>query len=264
MQIYKRLARHFPDLKLKLVQARMADTPEYYLRKTFFLSFLVTLGLLFPVFGFFKSPLLLLAVPFLLLIAFLYLVHYVDFRIKRFQNAISKEIIFAGRFLIVEIESGVPMYNAFKHIAENYEHIGLYFSDIVERVELGTPIEEALNQTINTSPSPELQRMLWQLLNSLKTGSSVSTALTSVFDQIVREQQIAVKEYGRKLNPLAMFYMMVAIIFPSLGTIMMVVLTTFIGLEVDLVIFFVIIGLIWFVQFMFLAMVKSSRPAVDM
>jgi len=106
--------------------------------------------------------------------------------------------------------------------------------------------------------------MLWQLLNSLKTGSSISAALTSVFDQIVREQQIAVKEYGRKLNPLAMFYMMVAVIVPSLGTIMFVVLTTFIGVELDLAMFFIIIAALWFVQFMFLAIIKSSRPAVDM
>lgn len=261
---YRRLARQFPDLKLKLVQARMPDTPEYYVQKTLFLSVLCSLSAFFLVFGFSKSPKTLLVIPVVLVIAFFYLIHYVDFRIQKIQKDISKEIVFAGRFLLVELESGVPMFNAFKNMGEQYEAIGVYFNEIVERVELGTSMDEALNETINTAPSPDLRRMLWQLLNTLKTGSGVSLALTSVFDQIVREQQIAVKEYGRKLNPLAMFYMMIAIIVPSLGTIMLVVMTTFLGLNLGLILFLVIAGLVWFVQFMFLALIRSSRPPVDM
>jgi len=264
MQIYRRLAHAFPELKVKLIQARMIDTPEYYIQKTMMLALFVTLALFFLVFGFTKSPKTLFLIPIIYVIAFFYLLHYVDFRIVKIQKEISKEIVFAGRFLLVELESGVPMFNAFKNMAAEYEAIGKYFAEIVERVELGTPLDEALNETINASPSPDLRRLLWQLLNTLKTGSGVSRALTSVFDQIVREQQISVKEYGRKLNPMAMFYMMIAIIIPSLGTIMLVVMTTFIGLNLSLSVLFIIVGLIWFVQFMFLAIIKSSRPPVDM
>lgn len=264
MQLYRRLAHAFPDLKLKLQQARMMDTPEYYLQKTSILSLFATLAIFFLVFGFTQDAKALFVIPVVYVIAFFYLFHYVDFRISKLQKEISKEIVFAGRFLLVELESGVPMFNAFKNMAEQYEAIGVYFGEIVERVELGTPLDEALNETINTSPSPDLRRLLWQLLNTLKTGSGVSEALTSVFDQIVREQQISVKEYGRKLNPMAMFYMMIAIIVPSLGTIMLVVMTTFIGLELSLLTLFIIVGFIWFIQFMFLAMIKSLRPPVDM
>ena len=261
---YRRLARKFPDLKFKLLQARMPDTPEYYLQKTVVLSVFTALALFFLIFGFTQNPLTMLTIPFFFIIAFFYLLHYVDFRITKIQKEISKEIVFAGRFLLVELESGVPMFNAFKNMAQQYEAVGVYFGEIVERVELGTPLDEAMNETINTTPSPDLRRLLWQLLNTLKTGSGVSQALTSVFDQIVREQQIAVKEYGRKLNPLAMFYMMIAIIIPSLGTIMLVVVTTFVGLDLGLLLFVIIALLVWFMQFMFLATIKSSRPPVDM
>lgn len=264
MQLYRRIARSFPELKTKLIQARMPDTPEYYVQKTMLLSFFATMAVLFPVFGFSKSPKVFLIFPFIYAIAFFYLFHYVDFRITKLQKKISKEIVFAGRFLLVELESGVPMFNAFKNMAEQYETIGLYFGEIVGRVELGTPLDESLNDTINNSPSPDLRRLLWQLLNTLKTGSAVSESLSSVFDQIVREQQISVKEYGRKLNPLAMFYMMMAIIVPSLGTIMLVILTTFIGFELNMLMFLLIVGSVWFMQFMFLAIIRSSRPPVDM
>ena len=262
--LYRRIARMIPDMRLKLVQARMEDTPEYYIQKTFFLAFFVMAALEFILFGFTKDVRALLLAPVIYLLAFIYLLHNVDLRIKRLRDEVSKEIVFAGRFLIVALESGVPMYQAFKNIAQNYGTIGTYFQEIIERVELGTPMEEAINETINNTPSPELRRMLWQLLNSLKTGSAVTIALTNVFDQIVREQNIQVKEYGRKLNPLAMFYMMSAIILPSLGTIMLMVLTTFIGLKLDLLILMVLCAAILFVQLMFLAMIKSSRPPVDM
>jgi hypothetical protein len=97
----------------------------------------------------------------------------------------------------------------------------------------------------------------------MKTGTEVGTALNSVIDQIVREQAIAVQEYGKKLSPLAMFYMTVSIIIPSLGITMLVILATFIGLKITMPILIVLAILIAFVQFMFLSMVRASRPAVS-
>ena len=59
-----------------------------------------------------------------------------------------------------------------------------------------------------------------------KTGADVSTSLNSVVEQITHEQMIEVKEYGRKLNPLAMFYMMMAVIIPTLGVTLLIVIST--------------------------------------
>ncbi len=264
MELYKVLVRRFPGLKLKLLQARMIETPEHYLRKTVFTSVFAGLALLFVVFTFVPNAIVFLFFPVLFFIAFVYFLGYVDLRIEHIKRDINKEIVYAGRFLIIEVESGVPLYQAFRNLAKNYETIGAYFQELVERIDLGTSMEEAMNELITITPSPELRKMLWQLLNSLKTGSEVSTALISVFDQIVREQQIAMKEYGRKLNPLAMFYMMVAIIVPSLGTIMLIVLTSFLGFNLTLAAYAVIAGFIGFMQFMFLAVIRSSRPSMDM
>jgi archaeal flagellar protein FlaJ len=156
------------------------------------------------------------------------------------------------------------MYRSFQNMGRNYETIGRYFNEVVQRVDLGTPMEEALNEAVQLAPSNDLRRLFWQILNSLKTGSEVGPALNNVVDQIVREQQISVKEYGRKLNPLAMFYMMVAIIIPSLGTIMLLVLGTFIGLQMGFLLFSIIVALNILVQFIFLSMIKAQRPPVDM
>jgi pilus assembly protein TadC len=263
MEISKIISRQFPDLRLKLAQARIHETPDEYVKKTFAISMFLAFGLTIILFSFTKKPAMVLAFPVFYALSFFYFIHRADAKIAAIQRQISKEIVFAGRFLIIELDSGVPMYRAFQNMGKNYETIGKYFNEVVQRVDLGTSMEESLNEAVQLAPSNDLRRVFWQILNSLKTGSEVGPALNNVVDQIVREQQIAVKEYGRKLNPLAMFYMMVAIIIPSLGTIMLLVLSTFIGIKMGLLLFFIIVGVNIVIQFMFLAMIKAQRPPVD-
>jgi len=59
-----------------------------------------------------------------------------------------------------------------------------------------------------------------------------------------------------------MFYMIIAVILPSIGITMFIVLSTFINLQLDLPILLAISGFLGFLQFMFLAIIKQSRPAV--
>lgn len=258
--LYKWLASHVPGLELKLVEARMPGTDEDYMRKTWIGALYLSLGLALIAFLFTKKIIVFLFLPIIFLFMFSYLSKIVDVKIKKMRNDIDKEILFAGRFLIIELESGVPLYNTFKNMSDNYETIGPYFDDIVDKIDFGTAMEDALNEVIATTPSPNLRKVLWQILNSFKTGSNVTGSLNVVLDQIGREQQITIKEYGKKLNPIAMFYMMAAIILPSLGIMMLSVLASFLGWNISLGILIVIVILIGFIQFMFLAVIKSSRP----
>jgi len=209
-----------PGLSLKLKQAKIEQTPEDYVKRAVLFSFFLGITLAFVVFSFTKNFWFFLSFPILFVIMFFYMLRYADLHIEKVKKDISNEIVFAGRFLMIELESGVPIYDAFQNLADNYEVIGKYFGNIVRDVNFGTSLEDALNTAITTTPSPQLRKILWQVLNSLKTGADVTNSLNAVLEQIVREQQIAVQEYGKKLNPIAMFYMMVALIIPSLGTMM--------------------------------------------
>ena len=253
-----------PDLKLKLSQARVSEEPEHYVKKTFSTAIFLTFGLLIIAFSFIKKPAILLFAPFIFFFAFFYFMRHVDIKIDKMKRQINQEIVFAGRFLIIELESGVPLYNAFVNLGRNYEVIGPFFNEIVEQVNLGTTMEEALNESITSTPSPELRKLMWQVLNSMRTGANVADSLNAVIDQIVRQQQIAVKEYGRKLNPIAMFYMMMAVIVPSLGTTVLIVLATFLGFAMPLPFLLVIALIVGFIQFMFFAMIKSARPPMEL
>lgn len=98
---------------------------------------------------------------------------------------------------------------------------------------------------------------------SLRSGSDIATGLETALNQISQEQVIEIKRYGQKLNPIAMFYMLFAIILPSLGVAIGVILSSFISVDVDFgMLLSVLVGLA-LVQYTFLTIIKSSRPNFD-
>ncbi len=262
-KIYAWLARKNSGLRDKLLQAGMLYEPEEFVKKSFFNALLVSGALCIIAFMLFVSPFVFLFFPLLLPFLYIYFLGYVNVKIEQIKKDIDREIIYAGRFLIIEIESGVPLYDAIANVEKNYKIIGSYFGDIVNKVYLGTTLEDAINETMITTPSNNLRRILWQLLNAIKTGGDIGSSLDSVINQIMKEQKISVQDYGKKLNPMAMFYMMVAIIVPSLGVTMLVVLATFLGLQITLPVLLSIAGFLGFIQFMFFNIIKSARPSVS-
>jgi hypothetical protein len=57
--------------------------------------------------------------------------------------------------------------------------------------------------------------------------------------------------------------MMVAVILPSLGVTMLIILSSFIKFELSLTILMVLAGALALVQLMFISIVKFSRPAAE-
>jgi archaeal flagellar protein FlaJ len=262
--LYSYIAKSVPGLRSKLRQAGILQEPEEYIKSVLGTVILLSIGIAFIFFFFTVSLWSLLVMPLSLPFLFMYFVKFVDVKIEKIKKKIDEEIIFAGRFLVIGLESGVPIHKVFEDMEKNYEYVGYYFGEILNKVYLGTSMEDAVAETLNDSPSPNLRRILWQVMNSLKTGTEIGGALNAIIDQIVREQAIAVQEYGKKLNPLAMFYMTISIIVPSLGITMLVILATFIGLKVTMPVLVVLAVLIAFVQFMFLSLVRASRPSISM
>ncbi|MBW2997475.1 type II secretion system F family protein [Candidatus Woesearchaeota archaeon] len=265
-RFYKRIAGKIPELGLKLQQAGMPDSEEEFVKKTMFSSFYLTTGIGVALALLLSKVdiglvMLLIIFPVLFIMMFFYFVKFPDVKILRIQREIDKEIVYAGRYLVIELESGIPVYDAFKHVANNYPVIGKYFKNIIDDIDMGTTVDTALNRAVELTPSKNFRRVLWQIINSLTTGADVATSLNSVIEQVVREQRIELSEYGRKLNPLAMFYMIIAVILPSIGITMFVIFVSFLSIKLTLSTLLMIAGFMGFVQFLFYSVVKSSRPA---
>lgn len=266
--LFEVIARLMPGLKADLKKASMLDKPEEFVKKTFMTVSYMTFGAVFSLFLIFAKyslPMVFLAVIGVILFAvlFFYFMKLPQVKSAKKEKEISKEIVFAARHLLIELESGVPLYNAMINLSKNYEVMGRYFREIVDKVNLGTPIEDALNEAVENVPSNDFRRILWQVLNSLRSGSDIVLSLNIVIEQIVRQQTIEVNKYGRKLNPLSMFYMIIAVIIPSLGITMLIILSSFVDFELNLTILLFISFMLGFVQFMFLSIIKFSRPAIE-
>lgn len=265
---FQRISKLFPSLKSKLKQAGINDKPEDFIRRTFLSAFYMTTGLVVFLFlvlaklnAFSKA--LLLTVPFTFIVMFFYMIRLPDIKISKKGREISKEIVFAGRFIVIELESGVPLYNAMVNVSKNYAVIGKYFKEITDKIDLGTSMEDALNEAAELVPSDEFRKILWQIINSIRTGSNVAKSLYSVVEQITKDQITEVNKYGKKLNPIAMFYMIVAVILPSLGMTMMIILSSFIQFELSLTVLVSFACFLGFVQFMFISIVRFSRPTIE-
>ncbi len=246
----------------------MEIKPDIFVQRTFLSSFYIGSGiivLLFFMFLKFNISLIIIIPLFPILVfgLFTYMLKLPQAIAIKKAKEIDKEIVYAGRFIQIELESGVPLYNALSTAAKSYKHIGIHIREIVDKIELGIPIEIALNEVIEFTPSDKFRKVLWQIVNSIKTGADISKSLEATIDQISKEQLIEIKAYGHKLNPIAMFYMIAAIIVPSLGMAMLVILSTFIGFELTLPLLITISIFIAFIQFMFIAVIKMSRPAVE-
>jgi len=266
--LFQIIARHLPNLKHNLKKAGMNYKPEEFIKRTFLSAFYMATGiivflvLILAKFNVLKG-IMVIFIPIIFIILFSYLLKLPDVTISKREKGVTKEIVFAGRHLIIELESGVPLYNALINISKNYEVIGKYFNEIVNKVNLGTSMEDALTEAVEFIPSNDLRRLLWQILNSIRTGSDVAKSLDSVLEQISREQIIEMNKYSKKLNPFAMFYMIIAVILPTLGVTMMIVFSSFVEIQISLTVLLVIAFFLAFTQFMFLSLIKFSRPAIE-
>jgi flagellar protein FlaJ len=260
------LTLSFPELPLKLRQANLNYKPEEFVQRTFKSAMTMSFGSIFIIFlllSKYVTPINLLKVILIAFPVLFFMMFFYFFQFPQVRN-IDKEIIFAGRFLIVELESGVPLFNAMKNISKNFKYVGAYFEEIVDKVSVGTPLEDAINEAVEQVPSESLTKIFWQISNSVSTGSDVVKPIQNVIETLIREQQISVSEYGRKLNPLAMFYMLIAVVVPSLGVTLLTIMSLFVGIKLDLAMLIVFVCLLGFMQFMFVAIINSSRPPMEL
>lgn len=273
---YQSLASRFPDLKKRLFMAEMNISTTQFIQDTVAAAIVITatleLCLLIALSGMsvdvFATAALLLAGIFVFgYISFTFMMMQPNLKIINRGKRIDQDLLFAGRHILIELRSGLTLFDAMLGVSQDYGEVSKEFNKIVEKITLGVPATAALHDVADNSPSQYFRRLILQISNSLMSGSDLAGSMESVLDQISREQVIQVKAYGQKLNPIVMFFMLFGVIIPSLGVAFMILLLSFVGAQFGqqgstlLVAVFSIVAI---VQFIFLSMVESSRPSFDM
>ena len=194
---------------------------------------------------------------------YIQLVTYPKAVVNKRVKDLEKNLLFALRTILVQIRSGVPIFDAFVSVASgNYGQISEEFKIVIDKARSGKPVLDSLEELAVRNPSMYFRRAIWQMVNAMRSGSDIGENLECVIDALAKEQMVQIKEYKSILNPLAMMYMMIAVIIPSLGITVMIIISTFPGMgrfgEKNT--FWLLLGGVLMMQFMFMSIIKSKRP----
>ncbi len=273
----KKILNKQKDLELSMREQNIKGTPYAFIQRIMYISIGIAVAMAIVVTVlFYELTLLDTAVTVSPLIGVMlglvaaiagYMVIFnnlILYPVKKARNSgkeIEKDVLFAARDMIIAMRSGMPLYNAIVTVSTGYGTASREFGKIVETVQLGTPIENAIDSVCLKTKSPTFNRIMLQSSTSIKAGADVIGALQEAIDEVSQERVIELRRYGQRLNALAMFYMLFGIIFPSMGIAVATIMTTFISIITinNTTLAMVFVGIV-LLQFIFLNMIRSARP----
>ncbi len=196
------------------------------------------------------------------------IIFYVLFRYPKIlagkkAEMIDKHLLYALKDLKLQISSGVTFYNAIVNISkEDYGLASIEFGKAAKAINTGTPLDQALEKMALESKSDFLKKTIWQLINTIKSGATLKTALETLIKDLTMDQRDKIKSYGQELNLWAMIYMLFAVAVPTMGATLMVILSSFAGFGITKEFFVIFIIICFLIQSSIIGFVKTRRPVV--
>ena len=260
---------YFSSVKIDLLRARIDTKLTDFLAETCYKSF--NMGLMFlmcmVILGVFTKNIKIIGMglligPIITGFIFYSLLYGPKVKVNKKAKLIDKNLPFALRHLLIELKSGIPLYQAIVAISTDYDELSDEIRDIIKEINSGKSEIKAIEESISLSPTKNYRRAFWQILNAIKTGTDISITLESTVENITQRQLIAIKQYGQELNPWTLMYMMTAVIAPSLGLTFLMLLSSFTGLNIPEWGMYIMLFFLAVFQLFFLNVVKSRRPMV--
>ena len=184
---------------------------------------------------------------------------------NRKQKGLERNLMPALEDMLVQLSSGVPLFDIMVNISvSDYGEISSEFKKAVKKINAGEPQIEVLEELGEKNSSPYFRRTLWQISNGMKSGSDISTVIKGSIRLLNEEQVVQIQNYGNKLNPLVMFYMLVTIILPALAITFLTIIASMIdlGKSATTMIYIGLFMFTIFIQIMFLGAIRSARPTL--
>jgi pilus assembly protein TadC len=161
--------RRHPHLKRDLIAAKMRIAPYDFiskvLRTAFTYAALSGIFVLMPTIKegwWFGLPI----VTFVLVFLFFYSTQMQLPKTKMIKRvkAIDNDVLFTGRYLLIKLSAGKPLLNALDDTARSPGAASAHIKEIVDEINFGTPIEEALRVAAENSPSKYMRKILFQII----------------------------------------------------------------------------------------------------
>jgi flagellar protein FlaJ len=180
---------------------------------------------------------------------------------KSFAEEIDRKLPFALKDMMVEIKSGLTLYDALLNIARS--DYGLVSKEIrlaVKAANAGIPLTNALKRVAQKTQSAHFRRVLWQIITAIQSGASVEPALESAIKMINEEQEEKIKKYASDLNLIVLIYMLLASSLPAMTLPFLMILICFVSIQIDIDLILKIFSLFIIFQVLIIGFVQSSRP----
>ena len=209
-------------LKLKIKKAGIKSTPFQYVHQSIFMTFLSIGFIMLLVYLFLKNNFIylflgMLGSLFLTPIIFKFWFSYIDVQIEKYKRTVEGDLLFICEYLLVSLESGLPLGNAIKRFSRLNRPGAKFFKRIYTDFQTGKSLEAALIEASKYSPSESLRVLLKRLQDSLNIGVDLKTVLENFILESSDKKIIEIKGYSKKLNPIIMMYLLLGIVMPSLG-----------------------------------------------
>ena len=161
------------------------------------------------------------------------------------------------------IEGGVPLYDSIKNVSlGDYGYVSIDLGGVVKQIERGVPDRVALRELALRTESEYMKRALWQIVNALESGASLSGALSAIVQSIENYMYHDIKNYSSNLNFLMLLYMLAATVVPSLGITFLVLLSAFSGLGVTFATLLMLLAGSVLIQVIMIGYMSSTRPEI--
>ncbi len=197
-------------------------------------------------------------------ILFYLLVRYPSILARKKADMLEKNLVFALKDMLLQIGSGTSLYDSIDNISRSdYGLISKEFGKVSRQVSTGSPLDKSLENAAVRSGSEHLRKTLWQLINAIHAGSSIKSALKTIIANLTHEHKTKIKDYSKELNMWSLIYMLFAVAIPTIGITMMVILSSFAGMNLSNAAFIAFVVCCFALQIIMIGMIKKRRPVVN-
>ncbi|ODS42899.1 MAG: hypothetical protein MSIBF_06445 [Candidatus Altiarchaeales archaeon IMC4] len=184
-------------------------------------------------------------------------------KIERRARQIDNNLEYMLKDMRIQLASGVPLFNTMVNVSVGgYGECSVIADRIVKDVQSGKSITDVLDDAGMASPSEYLRRALWQIVNAIRSGTDITVALEAISKDIRVMKEEKIKLYSHELNLWSLIYLMFAIILPSLGVTLLLILSSFVGAAIGETILWGVLVVLIFFQFIFVSFIRSKRPQI--
>ena len=268
------ILKFFPRFSLTLKKTDVTAEPRDYISGcivTSFLSGVFFFVLLFILHFFVNaetfSAALAKSLPLgvgVFLVFLVFLLFYINILAGKKAEQIEKSLVFALKDLLLQVSSSVSLYDAMINLSKSrYGQVSKEFEKAVRFINTGMPVEKALVKMASESKSDYLRRTIWQLINTLKAGASLKSAVQTIIAELTINQRDKISSYARELNLWTLLYMLFAVAIPTIGAVMLVILGSFVGFSITQTTFISFIIICFFIQISLIGLMKARRPIVQ-